>query len=315
MTTTETPVLNSANELTEKLKQQTAAVRFCFWKFGVSKSLTTDQKVKAAEAFHATGDALSAGKKLLNTRHPKYKAVTQAINRARGYWKLMSVWYPVKGIRLIRRDLIPQYEQQMATYLAELAEAVAELESAYSELRNAARDRLGELFNPHDYPDTIQDLFGFRWEYPSVEPPNYLKDLNPALYEAEKNRIAQRFQESLAHAEEAFTAELAGLVDHLLERLTGEEDGKPKVFRNSAIKNMTEFFDRFKTLSIGSNAELEALVEQAERALAGVDPSELRKDKSLRGHIAGDLAKVQEVLDGMLVDRPTRTIRLEEETE
>ena len=43
-------------------------------------------------------------------------------------------------------------------------------------------------------------------------------------------------------AEEAFTAELAKLVSHLTERLSGQEDGKPKIFRDSAVENLTEFF-------------------------------------------------------------------------
>ena len=47
-------------------------------------------------------------------------------------------------------------------------------------------------------------------------------------------------------AEETFTAELAKLVSHLTERLSGQDDGKPKVFRDSMIENLTEFFGRFR---------------------------------------------------------------------
>lgn len=315
MTTTETKS-PPTKDFAEKLKAETAAVKFTFWKFGASKTLSPDQKTKAAEAFGADGGILSASKKILNTKHPKYKAVTTALNRARNYWKLMTVWYPVKGIRLIRRDLITQFEEQMATYREELDQAVAVLQESYAELRIAAQEDLAELFNSFDYPDTLGDFFGFKWEYPPVEPPNYLKELNPALYEAEKNRIAERFQNAVSHAEEAFTAELGNLVSHLLERLSGkEEDGKPKTFRKSAVGNLNEFFERFKTLSVGSNAELEALVNQAEAAIAGVDVGELRKDKSLREHVAGDLAKVQEVLDGLIVDKPSRAFRLDDNEE
>ena len=40
---------------------------------------------------------------------------------------------------------------------------------------------------------------------------------------------------SVQLAEQAFIEELARLVDHLTERLSGAEDGKPKVFRDSAV--------------------------------------------------------------------------------
>ena len=311
-----TSVETTSQNFAEKLKAETAAVKFTSWKFGARKALSPDQKTKAAEAFGAEGEILSASKKLLNTKHGKYKAVSTALNRPLGYWKLMTVWYPVKGIRLIRRDLIPQFEEQMATYREELDQAVAVLQENYAELRAAAEADLAELFNSCDYPDTIGDYFGFKWEYPSVEPPNYLKELNPALYEAEKNRIAERFSNAVSHAEEAFTAELGNLVGHLVEKLSGkDEDGKPKTFNKSAVGNLNEFFSRFKTLSVGSNAELEALVSQAEAAISGVDVSDLRKDKSLREHVAGDLAKVQDVLDGLIVDKPSRAFRLDDDEE
>ena len=54
--------------------------------------------------------------------------------------------------------------------------------------------------------------------------------------------------------------ELSRLVGHLSERLAGAEDGRPKVFRDSAVGNLREFFERFKALNVGSSAELDRLV-------------------------------------------------------
>jgi len=52
------------------------------------------------------------------------------------------------------------------------------------------------------------------------------------------------------------------LIAHLTERLTGQTDGRPKVFRGSAVNNLTEFFRRFRELNVRSNDELDGLVEQ-----------------------------------------------------
>jgi hypothetical protein len=41
--------------------------------------------------------------------------------------------------------------------------------------------------------------------------------------------------EAVRLAEEAFIAELAKLVSHLTERLAGQKDGKPRIFRDSAV--------------------------------------------------------------------------------
>ncbi len=95
---------------------------------------------------------------------------------------------------------------------------------------------------------------------------------------------------------------------HLTERLSGGEDGKPKIFRDSAVQNLTEFFERFRHLSVQSSEQLDQLVEQAQRIVRGVKPQVLRHDTGLRQQIASQLVGVQRQTEGMLVDRPRRSI-------
>lgn len=74
------------------------------------------------------------------------------------------------------------------------------------------------------------------------------------------------------------------------------------------VENLTEFFDRFRHLNVGSDEQLEELVDRAQQIVRGVAPQRLRDDQELRQHVATELAGVQSVLDGMLVDRPRRNI-------
>jgi hypothetical protein len=251
---------------------------------------------------------LSAGKKLLDTSHPAFKAVTSVRSRVISYWKGVSLPFPEPGIRLIRQDDIQAFDVQLTTLKAELDEAVWRLDEHFAELKSAARERLGRLFNAADYPDSLAGLFRIEWDFPSVEPPNYLRELSPELFRQEQARIAARFEEAVKLAEEAFTTELAKLVSHLTERITGKEDGKPKIFRDSAVENLKEFFDRFKLLNVRSNEQLDDLVAQAQRVIRGVEPQALRDSVDLRQRVATQLSGVQSVLDGLLVDRPRRNI-------
>ena len=214
-----------------RLRTTMAAVRIAFIWFGVRKTLTAEQKAQAADTFGAEGEFLSAGKKLLDTRHPAFKAVTAVRGRILSVWKGLSLPYPESGIRLIRQDDIGTFDVQMTTLKAELDEAVEKLDEHYNELRSAARDRLGRLFNPADYPVSLRGLFAASWDFPSIEPPPYLQQLSPQLYQQECQRVQARFDEAVQLAEQAFTDELAKLVSHLTERLSGQEDGKPKIFR------------------------------------------------------------------------------------
>ena len=70
-----------------RLRATMAAVRIAFTWFGVRKTLTPEQKSQAADTFGAEGEFLSAGKKLLDTRHPAFKAVTAVRGRMLSFWK------------------------------------------------------------------------------------------------------------------------------------------------------------------------------------------------------------------------------------
>ena len=297
-----------ALEPARRLRASMAAVRLSFTWFGVRKSLNSEQKSQAAETFGAEGKFLSAGKKLLDTRHPAFQAVTGLRGRVRSYWLGLSIPYPDPGIRLLRRDQIEAFDAQLTLFRSELEEAVKNLDEHYGELRSAARERLGSLFNAGDYPPQMAGLFAIAWEFPSIEPPNYLQELNPALFEQEQARVAARFDEAVQLAEEAFVTELGKLVSHLTERLSGQEDGRPRIFRDSAVENLREFFERFRQLNVRSNDQLDDLVGQAQRIVQGVEPQELRDSSTLRQQVATQLAGVQSVLDGLLVDRPRRAI-------
>lgn len=290
------------------LRQRMAAVRLSFTWLGVRKSLTTAQKAQAAESFGAEGKYLSAGKKLLDTTHPAFRTVTGVRSAIQGYWRGVSLPYPEPGLRLIRQDRIEAFDEQLRLLRADLGGAVAILQQEYESLRERARERLGELYSANDYPSSLTDLFAVDWEFPAVEPPDYLRQLSPELYDQERQRITARFDEAVQLAEEAFTSELARLVSHLTERLAGTVDGQPKVFRDTAVSRLHEFFERFQSLSVHSDADLDRLVEQAQEVLAGVNPQQLRDKSTLRQHVATQLSVVQSSLDGLMMNRPRRAI-------
>jgi hypothetical protein len=290
------------------LQHIAAAVQLSFTWMGVRRTLSPDQKALAAEPFGAAAASLSAAKKILDSRHPAYQALSSVRHRMICYWKGATLPYPEPGIRLIRQEHVEPFDGQMTQMRDELNEAVDVLEGHYDELKGAAQLRLGTLFDPSDYPESLKGLFAAEWEFPALEPPTYLQRLNPELYRQEQARIAARFDEAVALAESAFLGEFARLVSHLTERLAGNVDGQKKVFRDSAIENLSEFFERFRTLGIHSSAELDALVATAQQAVSGVEPQKLRDSDALRARVGAELTRVQSVLDGLLVDRPRRKI-------
>ena len=293
----------------ERLRTTMAACRVQFTWFGTKKSLTAEQKAQAAEPFDAQGQFLSAGKKLLDTKHNAFRAVTAIRTKITEYWRGLTLPFPEAGVRLIKHDQVEGFDQQMADFKAELEDAVRNLDRCFGELKQAAAQRLGSLFNPADYPETLAGLFGVSWDYPNIEPPDYLIGVSPELYRQEQDRVRARFEEAVQLAEQAFLDEFAKVVAHLTERISGtNEDGTPKVFRDSAIDNLCNFFERFRSLNVRSNQQLDELVVEAQRAVRGVAAQDLRDSQSIRQEVVTQLAQVQNSLDAMLIDRPRRRI-------
>lgn len=61
----------------------------------------------------------------------------------------------------------------------------------------------------------------------------------------------------------AIWEEFAGIVRHTVERLSGEEDGKPKRFQASMLDKMGEFLDSFGNRNPFAHDKPAELVDQA----------------------------------------------------
>ncbi len=288
-----------------RLRRIAAAVRVRLRWWGVHRALTAQQKEEMGAVASADARLLTAGKKLIDSRHEAVRRLASVRTRLGNYWRGLTLPYTEPGIRLIRQADIEPFVHAMEGFREELTEAENGLEAAYDEIKDDARRRLGRLFNPGDYPHEVRGLFAVEWDFPSVEPPSYLLRIAPEVYEQERQRVAARFDEAVRLAEQAFATEFARLLSHLTERLG---DGARKIFRDSAVANLGEFFSRFGQLNVRSNPDLDRLVAQAQELVRGVTPQELRDNDGLRRLISSEMAGVQASVERMIVDAPRRRI-------
>ena len=292
----------------DRLRENFSACRLQFKWLGTSKTLSSDQKSQAAESFGADAASISAGKRLIDVKHDAWKGLTSIKSQATKYWKENSLPYPETGIRLIRQDRIEEFNSTFEDYRAQLEAAVRMFDEQFAEIKEAARIRLGSLFDPSDYASAIEEEFEVSWSFPSVNPPDWMRRLNPEVYAEQARRVSQRFDEAVQLAESAFIEELDKLVNHLADRLGGDDDGRPRIFRDSAVTNMGDFFTRFRELNIRSNEQLDDLVSRCEGLMRGVQPQEIRGSESLRRSLSTNLASVQSSLDQLIVNSPRRRI-------
>jgi hypothetical protein len=302
------PITQTTPNAAQRLRTTMAAVRLAFTWLGVRKTLAPEQRTTAARAFHADRELLSASKLILDTKNPAYRAVAAVRSEASSYWRTVTLPFPEAGIRLLPQNSLGLFETTMQAYRERLQESAQEFAAQYDTMKSEAERRLGTLFNASDYPTTLDGLFDLEVTYPAIEPPAYLVSLHPDVYQQEQARVRERFESAVELAEQAFATELQRLTAHLAERLTGLHDGQPKVFRDSAVENLREFFDRFRRLNIRSSPELDMLVEEAQQVITGIEPQQLRDSVRLRQMVARDFEQIQASIGEMCVDRPRRNI-------
>jgi hypothetical protein len=306
--TTQAPAEANIGGTAREMRQSMGAVKLSFSWLGTRRKLSDAQTTQAANSFDAAADLVSASKKLIDTSHPAYKAATAIKSQAMSYWRGMTLPYPQDGVRLIRQADVDSFEVKMREFKDQLAAAAANLQLEYETIKIAAREKLGQLYNPADYPPTLEGMFTISWEYPPVEPPRYLINFNPELYEQEQSRVQQRFENAVAMAEEAFAEQLSDMVSHLIERLADNPDGTQKVFRATAVDNFKEFYENFRKMNVRSNPQLESLIAQASNLVGGVSAQELRTDRSLRQNLTAQMSNLQTALNSVIVDAPRRRI-------
>ena len=198
----------------------------------------------------------------------------------------------------------------MHEYLYQFNDAVVELEKCLAELKIEAQKRLGSLFDPSNYPESIKAHFAFEWSFPSIEPPEYLAKLSPGDLQGRAGQAARPGSPKAGPllAETAFLGEFKEMIETLHDRLQPGPDGAKKIFRDSAVNNLTDFFKRFKELHIGGNDDLEGLITEAESLVKNISAKDLRDSEGLRKEIAADLAKVTDKLTPLVVNQPRRKI-------
>ena len=65
--------------------------------------------------FNAEEDSFSAAKKLIDTKNPRYKAVSAVFSQVTTYWKQGTLPFTEHGMRLLRREHVPEFEAKIAS--------------------------------------------------------------------------------------------------------------------------------------------------------------------------------------------------------
>jgi hypothetical protein len=245
----------------------------------------------------------------------EYREIMSNDGEMRRYLTSMALPSPFRsGTYLVSTQAVAPVEERLNAFLAKRKELIAKFKAAYPYRVQETALRLGSLFNPLDYPapDRIDNFFRCDWQYVTFGTPEALKEISSSIFDRERQKAEKRWAEAEVKIQQVLRANMAELIEHLRERLAGDEDGKPKRFQASTLNKVQEFLKTFSLRNVTDDAALERLVQQAEGLLNGVDADMLRSDDKLREKVRAGFVEIEGQLDGMITAKAQRQIVFEE---
>lgn len=214
------------------------------------------------------------------------------------------------GFQLASLKAVGEIEERMKKAEGELRALVDSLVMVYPAKIEEARVALNSQFDEKDYPlaEQLNKLFSIDWNWISFTIP---EDLPAELREAEANKLQKKFSDAGEQITEALRIGFQELIAHAMERLTPNDDGKQKVFRESLVGNIQEFIDTFYQRNLMNDTELEQLLSKAQEILIGVSPDDLRKKADVREETMKQFGEIKKSLDTMIETRKSRRFDLE----
>lgn len=251
---------------------------------------------------------LRVSKQLLNSQ--ELEAIKRADFQVRAY--LYNLTHPFDlGVQLLSLQLVEQVDAHLNDYAITRAGLVETFLSAYPSLCETASKSLGSLHNPHDYPsvEAIREKFAFSWEIFSFSVPEQLKGMSTVLYSQAKAKLEATMKDAAAEITALMRSDLLELVNHLHEKLTPGIDGKPRILRDTAVKNVHEWVELFSARNVTNDAELAAVVSELQGMLNGVNGDKLRNSDLFRDKLRQQMDGVKSKLGGLVTEKTGRMFR------
>jgi hypothetical protein len=285
-------------------------------RLGVKRKVSSG-KVAVRDATEETPTdprALAVSKELIDCA--EYDAIQTIDNGFRVDLVKVALPSPLRrGMYLVPVGLVSRVSNAIEEYEGRRRSLVDAFVAAYSGAVRSARARLGTLWAADDYPhvDDVRAAFTVRTRWESFGVPALLERVDADLFRQERGRIQAELRDAQEEIRTALRAGLADLVSHLSERLAPGPDGKPRIFRDSAVRNVTEWLDLFQHRNITGDAQLAELVTQARSVLRGVDAESLRRAPMIRDSVRAGLDEINERLAPLVTERPRRRFDFSED--
>ncbi len=214
-----------------------------------------------------------------------------------------------EGVYRLPLTLVDEVDRGLKNLGDQRLQLIDEFLTVYPIKVDEARTRLRALYNPADYPpvEQVRQAFDFQWRYLALGVPNTISNV---LIQQEREKASQDLAAEMDEIRLALRMAFADLVNHATAALTVGPDGKPKIFRDSLVSNLEQFFNYFDARNLTGDEDLADLVQRARDIMKGVRPEDLRTDMDLRREVQQTMAEVKDSINANVMMKPSRRFSL-----
>jgi len=199
------------------------------------------------------------------------------------------------GLRLLPNETYFDYHQQATEFQREFRGLVSMFMADYKADITRAQIRLGDLFDPMDYPNENEVHGKFRLDI-SYQPIAEAGDFRVDMGNEAKNALSEQYEKFYSEQLEGALADVWERLSTPLHRMSNmldyAEHEKPKGFKDTLVSNVETMAGILKTCNITNDPAMEEVRQQLMRALRGVTPDALRESEALRSTTKDNIDKI-----------------------
>ena len=259
-----------------------------------------------------TVDKAAADGYLRVTKRLAKQAVVKELNKTIGQvgntvLKLWTVPWD-DGVHLITVDNLDRFEAALRKKADRLEELKSELQDTWPDVIEADKVRLGDAFDPDDYPSVNEIVNRYSISY-ELRPLPSGDDIRVNLPQQRVNAIRQQVEQDVAAKVEAGAKVVSERVADVLttfiegmERHGTKADGAKRAskFADSTVEAIERLAEALPGLNLTGDPALTAVSNDLFLKLRDLDPQVLREDDGKRQQAADTAKEIVSKLSGVL---------------
>lgn len=257
----------------------------------ISQWTATKQDKRATgeiEANHGAHDAGRFNKKLVAKE--LLEPISKIATKARDTHYHFTLNWSDSGPRILPSELFAEYTAQFRTLKSQFENAVNTMLLAYPNEVQAARVRLGTLYEPGDYPDpsNMKGRFALNLEFTPVPDGD---DFRVSVGESDREELAASVRAAVATRQAAAVIATYSRISEVVAKIEERLSIPDATFKDSLVTNAVELCQVLDGLNITDDPVITDICRDIKETLL-MPPSVLRTNPSIRVATAANAQRI-----------------------